>query len=554
MLFLEDVHWADASTVDLISYLADRFDALHMLLVVTYRPSDLHVSRHPFAEVQLHLHGHGDIRDTRLRAFDQQDLADYLSLHYPDHRLPDEFVALLHSRTEGTPLFVVDLMRQLVNRGVVSQADGAWILDDTVEGVEAELPQSIRSVIQRTVDRLDETDRQLLVAASIQGSEFDSAIVASAIQMDSAAVEERLDRLEKVHAIVRFVDERVLAKRTPSLRYAFAHILYQNTLQTTLRGTRRVALSAAVSEVMEKYYGDDSAQASRLGILHLAALQFDKAAARFLQAARLATRLFASKEAVLLARRGLEALESLPDNADGCGSSSSSTSPSAYRSPTWVLDGLAHRSLRRSDRARVGPGSAGEDVGRHHSAEPHQDGGCHRLPQKAEIVLVHRTLQQPAGGGRSRGGCDGLVNARLPGCSAFERLVMRAAAARRHAQQNAVAQHEVMEERRSHVQAGEADQRERQDLVDLLRRAARGPVRGEGGGDLKQQQVDAATAQELGRDAGQKGGDHEQIQPGMAEAGRPVHQRRRARRGGRRGVRGAPPERAPPTAPGSPCR
>lgn len=316
VFLLEDVHWADASTVDLIAYLADRFDSLHMLLIVTYRPSDLAVAKHPFAEVQLNLQSHGAIRETRLHAFDRHDIDAYLATEYPEHRLPDEFVNLLHARTGGTPLFVVDLMRQLVNRGIVSQQDGVWHLDEALESVEAELPQSIRSVIQRTVDRLDEADRRLLVAASVQGSEFDSAVTAAATQMDSAEVEERLDRLEKIHAIIRFVDERVLARKTPSLRYAFAHILYQNTLYATLRGARRVGLSAAVAGAMEECYGEDSSQSSRLGMLHMAARQFERAAARFLQAARTATRLFASKEAVLLARRGLEALETLPDNQE----------------------------------------------------------------------------------------------------------------------------------------------------------------------------------------------------------------------------------------------
>jgi predicted ATPase/tRNA A-37 threonylcarbamoyl transferase component Bud32 len=316
VLFLEDVHWADASTVDLIAYLADRFDALRILLIVTYRPSDLFVARHPFADVQLTLQARGAIRETSLRAFDRKDLDAYLAMEYPGNRFPDEFVSLLHARTQGTPLFVVDLMRQLADRNVISEHDGEWTLDETVEGVESELPQSIRSVIQRTIDRLDEADRRLLVAASVQGAEFDSAVVAAAIQMDSAAVEERLDRLEKVYAIVRFVDERVLARRTPSLRYEFVHILYQNTLFATVRATRRAALSAAVANAMEECYGHDPSHASALGVLHMSARQFDRAAARFLQATKTASRLFASKEAVLLARRGLEALEALPDSVE----------------------------------------------------------------------------------------------------------------------------------------------------------------------------------------------------------------------------------------------
>jgi predicted ATPase/tRNA A-37 threonylcarbamoyl transferase component Bud32 len=316
VLALEDVHWADASTVDLIGYLADRFDATRMLLLVTYRASDLLVSRHPFAELRLILQSRDAFRETKLSGFDERELTEYVDGAFPHHAFPPEFIRLVHARTEGTPLFVVDLLRQLADRGVIHDESGVWRLEQSIESVEQELPASIRSVIQRTVDRLDEADRRLLVAASIQGAEFDSAVIAGAIEMDSAEVEERLDRLDRVHGIVRLVDERVLGRRTPSLRYAFSHILYQNTLHATLRATRRVAMSVAVADAMYASYGDDPAQASQLGVLRTAARQFDEAARCFLRATQNATRLFASKEAVLLARRGLEAVEMLPQGKD----------------------------------------------------------------------------------------------------------------------------------------------------------------------------------------------------------------------------------------------
>ena len=316
VLVLEDVHWADASTVDLISYLGDRFDSVRMLILVTYRPSDLQLAKHPFIDAKLNLEGRGAVRETQLTAFDREGLDTYLESVYPNNEFSKEFVDLLHARTEGTPLFVVDLMRQLVHRRVIAERDDVWRLEQSVESLEAELPQSIRSVIQRTIDRLDKSDRSLLVAASVQGIEFDSAIIAAAIEMDSEEVEERLERLERVYSMVRLVDERVLARRTPSLRYRFAHILYQNTLHRTLRATRRTSLSASVAAVMEQYYGADSSYASELAVLHDAAREFEPAAKSFLTAARTATKVFASKEAIMLARRGLKAIESVPESID----------------------------------------------------------------------------------------------------------------------------------------------------------------------------------------------------------------------------------------------
>ncbi|HEY7235714.1 MAG TPA: protein kinase [Gemmatimonadaceae bacterium] len=316
ILFLEDVHWADTATVDLIGYLADRFDTLRMLLLVTYRPSDLLLARHPFADTKLRLQSRGAARETRLRPFDRAQVGAYLEIVYPRHEFPDEFITVLHARTEGTPLFVADVVRQLANRGVITNRRGSWQLDREIESVASELPESVRSVIQRTIDRLDEEDRRLLVTASVQGVAFDSAVVAHALETDAAPVEERLERLERVHAIVRCVGEGLLAGRTPSLRYVFAHILYQNTLQATLRATRRMTVSAKVAGAMQAYHGDDPSYAAQLGVVHTAARQFDSAATYFLKAARAATRVFANKEAVLLARRGLDAVESMPAGGD----------------------------------------------------------------------------------------------------------------------------------------------------------------------------------------------------------------------------------------------
>ena len=105
-------------------------------------------------------------------------------------------------------------------------------------------------MIQRKIDWLAEEDRRLLTGASVQGYEFDSAVVASALGLDPAEVEERLERLERVHSFARQLRETVLPDGTFSVRYQFVHVLYQNAFCDSLRPTRRAALSAAVAEVL----------------------------------------------------------------------------------------------------------------------------------------------------------------------------------------------------------------------------------------------------------------------------------------------------------------
>ena len=86
VLVLEDVHWADASTVDLISYLGDRFDSVRMLILVTYRPSDLQLAKHPFIDAKLNLEGRGAMRETQLTAFDREGL-DASRKRLPEQRI-----------------------------------------------------------------------------------------------------------------------------------------------------------------------------------------------------------------------------------------------------------------------------------------------------------------------------------------------------------------------------------------------------------------------------------------------------------------------------------
>ena len=172
-------------------------------------------------------------------------------------------------------------------------------------------------MIQRKIDQLGEDDRRLLVAASVQGYEFDSAVVARVLERDAAEVEDRLDELDRVHALVRTVREQEFPDRTLTLRYRFVHVLYQNALYASLRPTRRASLSAAVAQALQGYYGEKSGDvAAELALLLEAARDFSRAADYFLVAAQNAVRVFANQEAVVLACRGVELLASLPDTPE----------------------------------------------------------------------------------------------------------------------------------------------------------------------------------------------------------------------------------------------
>jgi predicted ATPase len=170
-------------------------------------------------------------------------------------------------------------------------------------------------MITRKIAHVDEEQRTLLLAASVQGSEFDSATIADATGLDPGLVEDRLDELERVHVFVTRGNEQELPDRTITLKYRFVHVLYQNVLYGSLQPTRRAALSGKVAASLVSRYGAQaSTLASRLALLFEAARDFAASSMYFFIAAQHAAELFAFRETLGLADRGLKNLEALPDS------------------------------------------------------------------------------------------------------------------------------------------------------------------------------------------------------------------------------------------------
>lgn len=313
VLFIEDLHWADISTIDMINYLASRFAEMRVLLLVTYRSAEMAAARHPFVPVSHELQSRGSFLELPLDFLQRADVDLYLSLVYPGHAFPASFAAMVHAKTEGSPLFVVDLLRYVQNSGGIRKENGRWVLAGSLPDSPKDLPASAKAMITRKIELLEPNDRKLLVAASVQGNEFDSATLAEAAEMNPADVEERLECLETIHVFVKRGEEREMPDRTITLRYSFVHVLYQNVLYASLPPTRRATLSGRVAKSMVAHNGGEVAPiAGRVALLFEAARDFAAAAQYFLMAAQHAVQLLAFRETLSLSERGLDSVRVLP--------------------------------------------------------------------------------------------------------------------------------------------------------------------------------------------------------------------------------------------------
>ncbi len=291
LLVLEDLHWADFSTLDLISLLARRPGSARLMVVGTYRPVDLVISGHPLRGLVRDLSSHRVCEDLPLRSFDEAGVGEYLGRRFPERAFDAGVTRRIHEQTGGNPLFVSHVADHFESQ------DGGG-LDDTV------VPEGIRQVMERRFESLAEPERKLLEAGSVAGHEFDAAALVGALRSGGDkdatldAVEERGDALAARGDFLRSVEAPPWPDGTVSARYMFRHALVQNIVYDQVSPSRRARLHRWVGEALEGGYGDADGQAAALALHFEHAHQPDKAIHYLQRAAANARRRHANREAL----------------------------------------------------------------------------------------------------------------------------------------------------------------------------------------------------------------------------------------------------------------
>jgi tetratricopeptide (TPR) repeat protein len=306
VIAIDDLHWADASTVEVVAYLLSRPELKRLLVVCAYRQTEMALSAHPFVVIRHELIKRRILVEVPLRHLNRDETAQYLDLMFPDNGFPKELADVVQVRSNGNPLFVSEIVRDLIQRHAVQQREGRWCLDGSVDQVRNALPVSIQSVIQRKLDQLDAEDRLLMMSASLQGMEFDSRLAAIAIGSRVSDAEQRLARLAAVQSLITFLGDSDAGDAIPGQRYVFVHVLYQEAFHAAVTPARRAEWSRLIAnELAELNKDNPSRVAADLAIHYEAAREFERAAHWFLRAARNAATVFANHEAADLCKRAI---------------------------------------------------------------------------------------------------------------------------------------------------------------------------------------------------------------------------------------------------------
>ncbi|MEW6301074.1 MAG: AAA family ATPase, partial [Thermodesulfobacteriota bacterium] len=330
---LEDLQWSDYSTLDCLAYLARRREPARLLLLGTYRPAEANEPGHPLEAIKQELLVHRYCQELPLPCLSEAAVAEYVRQRFrlspassPPAAAKDTappaaelhaLAQIIHQRTDGNPLFLVNVLDYLVTHQAIAQANGRWVLQRDVKNIALGLPESLRQMMKKQVERLSHEDQRVLEAASVVGAEFTAAAVAAGVAQEVVQTEERCEDLARrayflqAHGAAEWPDGTVTA------RYRFIHNLYQDALYERVPAGKRAHLHRQIGERMEKGYGGQAHEvAAELAVHFERGREYGKAVRYLQQAAKNAIRRCGYREAVEHLNKGLTLLDTLPDTPE----------------------------------------------------------------------------------------------------------------------------------------------------------------------------------------------------------------------------------------------
>ncbi|HSI81132.1 MAG TPA: AAA family ATPase [Solirubrobacterales bacterium] len=304
VLVLDDLHWSDDSTLQLLTHLARADDPARLLILAASRPTE-----GPSLNALLReLRPRGRCVELPLSLLGEEAISEYVDQRWPGPDR-DRLAAALHARTDGNPLFIDCLAGSWIESGLLREEDGGWRLRVDSPRL-AEVPDTLRELIVQDVERLEPEERSLLDAASALGLAFSAGIVAPAASTPAEDAEVRLAALARHGRIVEWREPVAWPDGTISATFAFIHDLYRQVLYESLPAGLRARIHRDLMARLEAAYGARAGEHSAELAGHALSGGDANAAARHLElAAEQAGSRGALHEAATHLARALELIE-----------------------------------------------------------------------------------------------------------------------------------------------------------------------------------------------------------------------------------------------------
>jgi tetratricopeptide (TPR) repeat protein len=244
LYILDDLHWADESSLALLIHLANRIAQLPLVIIGTYREgySENNPALVRTMEELLRL----GVRPLKLAGLSKNDIAQMLTA-LSQRQAPESLVSAIFEESQGNPFFVEEVYRHLVEDGKVFDATGQFRTEITID--ETDVPENVRLIIGRRLERLDENEKRVLAAAAVIGRSFSFQLLTSISRVEVDGLFTVIEKAQQMGIIIPSAEG-------PERPFTFGHELVRQTLLAGISGPRRQQLHAAVADAIAGLYPD----------------------------------------------------------------------------------------------------------------------------------------------------------------------------------------------------------------------------------------------------------------------------------------------------------
>ena len=310
VLILEDLHWVDCSTLDVISAIARRREPSRLLVLGTLRPAELIASDSPLKALKQDLLVHRLSHEVVLERLQEADVEAYVAAGFAPGELPAGFAEVIHRHSDGNPLFMIAMIDHLAQRGVIVPSDATtrrWRLTVPLEQVDPGVPDTLKQMLEMQLRDASEAEQQLLTCASVAGQHFTTWAVATMLECEAARVEELCEALVERQQFLKASGVRELANGRTSAEYQFRHALYREVLYRRLKPTPRETFHRRLAEGLEGLRSSvEPEMAAEIALHFEESSEYERAVKYLLLAAHNASRRYAHGQAVAVLERARE--------------------------------------------------------------------------------------------------------------------------------------------------------------------------------------------------------------------------------------------------------
>jgi predicted ATPase/DNA-binding winged helix-turn-helix (wHTH) protein len=314
ILIFEDLHWADHSTLDLISALARRRGQARLMLVATYRPGDVSEAQHPLKGLKQDLVTRKLCIELALGPLTRSAVAEYLAKALGQPKPPSGLTSFLHQHSEGNPLFMIAVLEHLISQNRLRREGDLWQLASPLAEIDMGVPAALSELIELQIERLDPADQRLLEAASLIGVIFPAWAATAALNGDLEEVEDQYEKLTRRLHFLNPAGHDELPDGTNSAFYVFAHGLYREVLYKRQSSSRRARRHRRVAEkLMQLFAGREQDVAAEIATHFEAAGDWTRAADALMTSAHAYLDRGDREESLLLMSQAAGLIENLPE-------------------------------------------------------------------------------------------------------------------------------------------------------------------------------------------------------------------------------------------------